>query len=273
MLKDELPDDLLEFLESDRRLKYDASACEIGVFTFRAADEIEEITLTVSAEDEESACVIRALDLLKSCDAYDPRGMLVYIPSMRKYGSYDSEKRSLITYRGMSWSAFLADPARYINAGWSADTEIAEETFSESGADRIVEVCSAAHGTEAGFLRSVLEEKGIRAEIVGTSLRTAAGWLPLGEATAPRIWVREGDVGRAHELVEEWINGQHESSSPDTKARDAEDVAFACQECGENVTAAGSRRGQVETCPHCGAYRSTETGSVGAFRTHATCPK
>ncbi len=48
MFQDELPDDLVDFIESDRRLEYDASTCEIGVFTFRTLDEIEQIDLTVS---------------------------------------------------------------------------------------------------------------------------------------------------------------------------------------------------------------------------------
>ena len=99
----------------------------------------------------------------------------VYIPSMRKYGSYDSEQEALITYRGMSWSDFLADPARYINAAWDYDPEIAEATFSEAAADRIVEVYSAANGLEAHGLRAILEERGIRAKVVGESLGSAAG--------------------------------------------------------------------------------------------------
>ena len=106
MPKDELPNDLVEFLESDRRLEYDASACEIGVFTFRSLEEVEEIDLTVR-EGHETTLVIHALDLLKSCELYDPRGILVYIPSMRKYGSYDSEEKVLITYRGMSSPAMV----------------------------------------------------------------------------------------------------------------------------------------------------------------------
>jgi hypothetical protein len=194
MPKDELPDDLVEFLESERRLEYDASACEIGVFALRTLDEVEEIDLTVSDESHESNCVIRALDLLKSCEVYDPRGMLVYIPSLRKYGSYDSELKVLITYRGMSWSDFLADPARHINAAWDFDPEIAEATFSETAADHVVDVYSAANGLEAHGLCAVLEERGIHTQVVGESLGTAAGSLPLGEATAPRIWVREGDA-------------------------------------------------------------------------------
>lgn len=58
MSTDELPDDLVEFLESDRRLDYDASACEIGVFTFRTLAEIGEIDLTVSDEGHQSTRVI-----------------------------------------------------------------------------------------------------------------------------------------------------------------------------------------------------------------------
>ena len=43
----------LHFLESDRRLEYDASACEIGVFSFRTLEEVEEIDLAVSSKDHE----------------------------------------------------------------------------------------------------------------------------------------------------------------------------------------------------------------------------
>ncbi len=252
MLKDELPDDLVAFLKTDRRLRYDARACEIGVFTLRALDEVQEIELAVSAEQGEATCVMRGLDLLKTCEAYDPRGMLVYIPSLRKYGSYDGEKQSLVTFRGMSWSDFLASPTRYINAGWFEDEEVAEETFNEADADRIVEVCSAANATEAGFLADVLADKGIRAEVVGATLGTAGGWLPLGEATAPRLWVREGDSGRAREIVNEVNNPRRESGR--LSARDDEDVEFPCQECGIMLTFPAASRGFVETCPACGNY-------------------
>ncbi len=206
MPKDELPDDLVEFLQSDRRLEYDASACEIGVFTLRSLEEVEEIDLTVCCKDQESTRVVHALDLLRSCEEYDPRGILVYIPSLRKYGSYDSEGQVLITYRGMSWSNFLADPARYVNAAWHLDTEIAEATFADRATDRIVDVYSAANSMEANSLCEKLDEKGISSQIVGEDLGGAAGGLPLGTVIAPRIWVREGDAGRAREIIEEWTS-------------------------------------------------------------------
>ncbi len=265
MPKNELPDDLVEFLGSDRRLKYDPSACEIGVFTFRTLEEIEEIELIVRAEDHKSTYPIRGLDLVKSCEEYDPRGMLVYIPSLRKYGSYDSELEVLITYRGMSWSDFLADPARYINAAWDFDPEIAEATFSEAAADRVVEVYSAANGLEAHGLRMILEERGIRAEVVGEELQTGAGDLPLGQTLAPRIWVREGDAGRArdHRGVYNPSRPEGDESADRAEADGTDDVTFPCDECGKGVTFPGRRRGHVETCPHCGSYVDVPDAAKG----------
>jgi membrane protease YdiL (CAAX protease family) len=252
MLKDELPDDLVAFLKTDRRLEYDASMCEIGVFALRSLDEIQEIELAVSAERGGSTCLMRGLDLLKSCEEYDPRGMLVYIPSLRKYGSYDGEKQSLVTYRSMSWSDFLANPVRYINAAWFEDKEIAEETFDERGADRIFEASSAANASEAGFLCSVLEHAGIRATTTGELLQTFAGWLPMGEATAPRVWVREGDLRRAREIVNDVSDRRRAAGR--FPARDDDDIAFPCQECGVRITFPATSRGHVEICPACGNY-------------------
>jgi len=39
-----------------------------------------------------------------------------------------------------------------------------------------------------------------------------------------------------------------------TKPSGGEDVTFACEECGTNVTLPAERRGHVEECSHCGGY-------------------
>ncbi len=199
--------------------------------------------MTVVAESSNSTRVLRGLDLIRSCEEYDPRGMLVYIPSLRKYGSYDGEKKSLITFRDMSWSAFCADPVKYINAGWSADEQFAEETFTERDTDRIVEICSAADAAEADAFRATLGRRGIRAEVVG---------LTLG--TAPRVFTREGDAGRARELLQPWMNRPHRSAGPATAERAGPDeVVLRCPDCGIRLSFSLSSRGFVETCPACGA--------------------
>jgi hypothetical protein len=99
----------------------------------------------------------------------------------------------------------------------------------EPAADRIVEVYSAADSFEAHGLCSVLQENGIQSRIVGEELGVAAGCLPLGEAMAPRIWVREGDAARAREIIEEWTSQPHQELSElvesDEKSEEDEEEA------------------------------------------------
>jgi hypothetical protein len=70
--------------------------------------------------------------------------------------------------------------------------------------ERIVELCSAANVIEADGLCELLDEAGIRARVVGDGLGAAAGCLPLGEATSPRIWVYETDADRARQVIDHW---------------------------------------------------------------------
>ena len=73
--------------------------------------------------------------------------------------------------------------------------------------DSIVEVYSAKDAVEAQGIRGALQQVGIEARIVGDSLGNAAGWLPLGQVIAPRIWVRESDQSRARQVIADWISG------------------------------------------------------------------
>ena len=72
----------------------------------------------------------------------------------------------------------------------------------------IVEIYTARDNIEAQFIRSLLEEAGIEVSVVGEGLRWLAGGLPLGQVTAPRLWVRREDVDRARKLIDD-----HEASS------------------------------------------------------------
>jgi hypothetical protein len=74
----------------------------------------------------------------------------------------------------------------------------------EAADDRIVDIFSAADSVEAHGLCERLQDEGIFAQVVGDTLSNAAGCLPLGERTTPRIWVRESQANRAREIISEW---------------------------------------------------------------------
>jgi membrane protease YdiL (CAAX protease family) len=44
-----------------------------------------------------------------------------------------------------------------------------------------------------------------------------------------------------------------------------EEITFACQECGKDITMPGERRGHVEVCPHCDAYVDVPYEMPGAL--------
>ena len=93
--------------------------------------------------------------------------------------------------------------------------------------ERIVELCSAANAVEAYAIRSLLEEEGIQTCVVGDFLGNAAGGLPLGETTAPRIWVREKDAARAREVIDKQTAEpfQEEISPPEDDEAGTPDAA------------------------------------------------
>jgi nitrogen fixation protein len=65
-----------------------------------------------------------------------------------------------------------------------------------------VEIYAARDLLHAYMLKAALEEEGIHVEIDNEHLQTAAGELPLGWSTAPRILVDESDAPRAVEILE-----------------------------------------------------------------------
>lgn len=96
-----------------------------------------------------------------------------------------------------------------------------------SDAEDIVEVYSAADLGEAYFLRDRLEEAGIAARVVGDTL---TGMIPLGEETAPRVWVFRRDETRAREFIAEYEQGHRRPHADDQPAE-----MWRCPNCGEEV--------------------------------------
>ncbi len=116
-----------------------------------------------------------------------------------------------------------------------------EPPESSAEASAIVEVYSAADVTEAHLIRNLLDAAGIEARGVGDDLQTAAGGLPLGQSTLPRIWAKEADRLRAQQIIGEWET-EH--------GRRSDDVAvgvWICPGCGGEIDDG------VDSCPTCDA--------------------
>jgi hypothetical protein len=99
------------------------------------------------------------------------------------------------------------------------DSDEPEATTAELGpaGTRIVELCSAANAIEAEEFRAALAEEGIPARVVGDVLGNSAGGLPLGETTAPRVWVCAEDAARARAIIEQ-LAKEPDDEEPDDES-------------------------------------------------------
>lgn len=93
--------------------------------------------------------------------------------------------------------------------------------------DDIVEVYAAEDSAEAHLLRGLLEEQGIRVEVVGDALMT-----PVPLDMTPRIWVQRHDEARAREIVAEF-EARQRTPHFDSEPRET----WKCPTCGELVEA------------------------------------
>jgi hypothetical protein len=96
-------------------------------------------------------------------------------------------------------------------------------------ADDVVEVYIAADAPQAYFLRNMLVDAGITAEVLGGTVTSSLG-LPAGVEAAPSVLVHKADEARARELLTEWEK-LHRQPHRDDEPR----PAWKCPTCGELV--------------------------------------
>jgi len=108
-----LPSDLISFLNSDLRLEYDHERAEPGQLTLLRQRDLQLSGFSVHSRGKEQAfrdpnrkrCghyLVPAVNLVQSCDAYQPEGILLWVPDEISFGTL------LLLSTGHS-TAFTAD--------------------------------------------------------------------------------------------------------------------------------------------------------------------
>ena len=73
--------------------------------------------------------------------------------------------------------------------------------WNPSDDEEIVEVATCADDVEAGALAAALNAAGVPCNIVQGGAGVGGGGLPLGQATEPKLWVREHDAPAARKVI------------------------------------------------------------------------
>ena len=133
-----LPEELCDFLKAGGQLSYDPSRCECGEVKLKHLDELRygKVWLDASDAGRQAHIEIPAISLLKSCEAYDPEYLLLWLPNERLFGSWDRDHWKLHVFPGTCWGQLLLAPVKFLNAQWhDYDEEYSIEWHPHEGYD------------------------------------------------------------------------------------------------------------------------------------------
>ncbi len=124
----DIPADLLRYLAKPENRHARFTQGEIREITFRSPDDLVEATFDVSTSDFalqekwESDPELRfefdGIDLIKECNSYSPKGILVWFPCMQLYGTWDCDHHKIMIFPHAKWSDIRRELRRYVNAQW-----------------------------------------------------------------------------------------------------------------------------------------------------------
>lgn len=132
-----LPDDLTEFLATDRKLEYDPAEIEPGFVGLNSIDDLKPEVVWINSDESPLAKAdpnfgsdgyyeVPAVSLTGECEAYDAEFILLWLPNEQVYGTWDCDHWDLFVFPGASWAQIVESPAKFIDTQWNTERDHAE---------------------------------------------------------------------------------------------------------------------------------------------------
>ncbi len=136
-----LPQDLKDFLQSGRELKYDHLKCELGKITLKKFDDLKVAEVKIDSQespiydndpnkDKDGYYLVPVISLIEECENYESEFALVWLPNENLFGSWDCDHWDLKTFLKLSWFSKLKwkdiveNPLLYLNAKWDCRSKV-----------------------------------------------------------------------------------------------------------------------------------------------------
>jgi hypothetical protein len=124
-----LPPELEAFLREGKQLEYDPSSCEAGEVNLKSLSELEPGVVWISPDisalrdedphaNDDGYYEVPAVSLTGKCQAYNPEFILLWLPSEKVFGTWDSDHWELRVFAGKTWKEIVAEPSTFLNAQW-----------------------------------------------------------------------------------------------------------------------------------------------------------
>jgi len=113
---------------------------------------------------------------------------------------------------------------------------------------------NAENNMDALMAQRFLESEGIQA-FAAEDTSLVGHWMfgNLPEIHKPQVWVNRSDAARAGQLLAQYERRRIERDAKRV-ADEPKTIEAHCEDCGKPSTHAGSLKGTVQECSHCGSY-------------------
>ncbi|MCB0996163.1 MAG: hypothetical protein KDB21_13785 [Acidimicrobiales bacterium] len=123
-----VPDEALAYLAAHRTFDRDISMSEVGAIVLAEPSSLAVRDFWVDGGGRDWPAdphrhhagyyVVPGIDLVRAVDGYDPDGVLIWIPALRSFGTWDLDHWDLIVFEDTSWEAIADDPVPFLDALW-----------------------------------------------------------------------------------------------------------------------------------------------------------
>jgi hypothetical protein len=135
-----LPEDLVHFLTSGKKLEYDPTMVEPGLVGLKRLEDLVESVIWINSNDSplifddpnadaDGYYEVPAVSLTGKCKSYDPEFISLWLPSERLFGSWDCDHWDLYIFGNKTWSDIVKAPALYLNSQWGDYERKSSEYF------------------------------------------------------------------------------------------------------------------------------------------------
>ncbi len=117
-----LPADLVDFISRGKGLSYNEEKCTIGRVELVSLDSLILGRINVNPKEEsfkKGYYTIPAVDLIAECEGFNAWGILVWLPDIQMFGTWDCDRRKLKVFPNTSWNDIVNDPPKYLNTLWN----------------------------------------------------------------------------------------------------------------------------------------------------------
>jgi len=126
-----VPEEVKAYLETHTTFGHQTPTCKCGNVVLMPAASLEARDFWVDGEgrdwnddphqSDHGYYVVPGVDLVSQVDGFDPDGILLWIPALSSFGTWDSDHWDVILFENTRWEAIIADPARFLDAQWAPD--------------------------------------------------------------------------------------------------------------------------------------------------------